>query len=155
MRRRSTRTAARTARAPRPRRLVPGQPTGGVICLHTGTPRGRGVFALRDFRKGELIEACPVVPMPARDFALIQRTAIYHYPYEWGDDPEKDSHALVLGLGGIYNHSYDPNARYVRDLRRGVMKYVALRAIRAGEEITINYLGYGPGNQEPVEFEMC
>ena len=61
--------------------------------------------------------------------------------------------ALALGYGSLYNHSYQPNARY-DDQPAGAMTFTALRDIRAGEEITINYNNLGPSAAHPVKFEV-
>lgn len=49
--------------------------------------------------------------------------------------------AVVLGFGSMYNHSDEPNAMYVKDYDKGLMHYVSLDTIEAGEEICINYFG--------------
>ena len=60
--------------------------------------------------------------------------------------------ALALGYGSLYNHSYQPNARY--DDESGQTKvFTAIRDIEAGEEITVNYNGE-PEDESPVGFEV-
>ena len=44
---------------------------------------------------------------------------------------------MALSCWATDNHSYHPNARYKRDFMNKIMKYIALRDIEAGEEITI------------------
>ncbi len=68
--------------------------------------------------------------------------------YAWG----LGTVALALGYGSLYNHSYEPNARYEASRRRTKI-FVALRKIATGEEITINYNGE-PGDRSPVWFEI-
>lgn len=58
-----------------------------------------------------------------------------------------------MGHGSLYNHSYRPNAKYVRKVSEGVIDFVAVRDIEVGEEITVNYNGY-PGDNEPVWFDV-
>ena len=60
--------------------------------------------------------------------------------------------ALALGYGSLYNHSYNPNARY-DDVGRQIKEYSALRDIQRGEEITINYNG-AEDILDPVEFPV-
>ena len=69
--------------------------------------KGRGVFARRAIRKGEVFETCPVLVVPA---AAIEdySTGFGPYVFEWGEGKV----ALALGFGSLYNHSYRPNARY-------------------------------------------
>ena len=47
---------------------------------------------------------------------------------------------MALGLGSLFNHSYrDQNVGWVRDTSAQCIKYRALRDIKAGEELCINY----------------
>lgn len=48
--------------------------------------------------------------------------------------------AVVFGLGSMFNHSaHGQNVGWDRDLARMCVRYQALRDIRAGEELCINY----------------
>ena len=60
--------------------------------------------------------------------------------------------AVALGYGSLYNHSYTPNAHYV-DVDQCRKRFVALRDIEAGEEITINYNAV-PDDRSDVGFEV-
>ena len=53
------------------------------------------------------------------------------------------AHALALGFGCMYNHHNPANLRYVADARESHMKFIAVRDIAAGEELTINYNAEG------------
>lgn len=114
--------------------------------------KGRGVFAKRRYGAGELIDWYPVLVIPSDQCVYINETVIYDYTYAWGENGE-DS-AIVLGFGSLYNHSYRPNAQYVRDLESVAMRYVALQVIEEGEEITVNYNGV-PDDMSPVWFEVA
>ena len=48
--------------------------------------------------------------------------------------------SCVLGMGRYT--SYEPNATYTKDVDAGTITFTALRTIRTGEEITVNY-NYG------------
>jgi SET domain-containing protein len=104
--------------------------------------KGRGVFARRPIRKGEVIERTPVLVLPAG-------AALGDYCFEWGEG----TWALALGYGSLYNHSYHPNARYDDEDAGRVKVFTALRDIRPGEEILINYNG-DPADRTPVGFEV-
>jgi hypothetical protein len=98
--------------------------------------KGRGVFAARNIRKGELVEAAPVIVISDEDVDIIDQTALADYYYKWGD-----SHfALVLGYGSLYNYSATPNLTFKPDLKRNIMIYRAKRTISKDQELTINYL---------------
>jgi hypothetical protein len=115
------------------------------------TDRGRGVFACRDFAPGDLIETTPVILITPGDWFCVAPTALASYVFNFG--PEKDHAALALGCGSLYNHSYAPNARYFKDWERREIRFVAVRAIRPGDEITVNYNG-APDDQRPVWFQV-
>ncbi len=119
---------------PRGRRLDLSCPPG--LELRTVRGKGRGVFATRRFREGEILERSPVIAMTAKQWKHVARTPLDHYVYEWDG---KGGCAMVLGLGSLYNHSYEPNTRNLIDRRNGSMDWVATRAIARGEEITVNY----------------
>jgi SET domain-containing protein len=109
--------------------------------------KGRGVFARELIREGSIIERAPVIVIPAVEIdENPYDTVLTRYCFQWG----RNSVALVLGYGSLYNHSYRPNA-YYRDLRSRVKEFVALREIQPGEEITINYNG-SPHDKSDVGF---
>lgn len=112
--------------------------------------KGRGVFATRTMVTGTLIESCPVIVVPANERVHIDQTILYNYYFSWG--AELADAAIALGYGSLYNHSYGPNAKYVKDLKAGVVELVAIRDIVAGEEITVNY-GGSPDSCKPLWFE--
>ncbi len=111
--------------------------------------KGRGVFARRSIPEGEVIETCPVLVLPAEQVGDDPaRHALAAYTFEWG----RETVALALGYGSLYNHSYQPNARY-EDVGGRTKLFVALRDIAAGEEITVNYNGE-PEDRSPVWFDV-
>ena len=113
--------------------------------------KGRGVIAGERISCGEIIESSPVIIFPKSQWKHIKKTKFCYYCYFWGKK-FKDG-ALALGLGSLYNHSYEPNAQYVRHEENQTMEYVALRDIEEGEEITINYNGI-PDDMTPVWFDV-
>ena len=107
---------------------------------------GRGVFARRDIPAGTLIERVPVLLIPKGEVfgeseLAKQAGLISWYVFNW-NGAKKKYVALALGYGSIYNHSYEPNTRYVMD-PPDVMEYEAIADIAAGEELFINYAGDG------------
>jgi len=116
---------------------------------------GRGVFAEQHFEPGELIETAPVLVIPAAEWPLLEKTRLFSYCYAFGDNgSECEDMALALGLGSMYNHSYTPNARYVKNLKEQMIAYYAIREIAFGEEITINYNG-DPACRDPLWFPVA
>lgn len=105
---------------------------------------GVGVFAARAFAAGEVVECCPVVVCPPPDEQRIEQTRLRGLYFTWKDD----AIALALGYGSLYNHSWEPNAAYELDHRREVVRFRALRAVEAGDEVTVNYTGDPDGRGE-------
>ena len=111
--------------------------------------KGRGVCARRLIRSGEVIERVPVLVLPVGE--ILQGDGpqrLTGYCFEWG----RGTVAVALGYGSLYNHSFQPNARY--DDERGQTKvFTAIQDIAPGEEITVNYNGE-PENESPVGFKV-
>jgi uncharacterized protein len=106
----------------------------------------RGLIAVREIRKGSLIEKCPVILIRRGEESAIQRTALRRYYCEW----DERYYCIVLGYGSLLNHSFAPNARYRHDDVRQLFVITAIRRIRPGEEITINY-NYHPDSSAPLK----
>jgi hypothetical protein len=111
--------------------------------------KGRGVFARLPIAKGTVIERVPIILVPLREiFGPGPRSKLADYVFSW----EKDTVAIALGYGSLYNHSYRPNARF-HDKGRLTQVFTAIRDIEAGEEITVNYNG-PPRGRSPVGFRV-
>lgn len=121
------------------------------IAVHDSPGRGRGVFAARDFRAGEIIEECPAIVIPDRDIPKIDETVLWHYYFGWSG-PE-GSGAIGLGFASLYNHSDRPNAECSKDSEARIIRFVALRDITRGEEICFRYNTGGP--DVPLWFTPC
>jgi SET domain-containing protein len=113
--------------------------------------KGRAIMADEDIPAGATIETAPVVTFPKEQWKHIAKTQLGEYCYFWGDDLK--SGAMALGMGSLYNHSFAPNARYLRHVQEDTIEYVALVPISVGEEITINYNG-DPDDLTPVWFDV-
>ncbi len=112
--------------------------------------KGLGVFARRPVRKGEVIERVPLLVMGAEEYAGgVDESLLARYVFHWGEGQI----ALALGYGSLYNHSYRPNAKY-EDEQPQAKRFVALRDIRAGEEVTVNYNG-SPTSRKQMWFDVA
>ncbi len=118
----------------------------GLRVAHFGPKKGRGVLTTQDVRKGDLIERSPVLIIPQKDRALVDPTVIFTYVFMWEHGTvEEDLYrhegraAIALGFTSLLNHSYAPNAKFLRHIDELTIDLVALRDIEAGEEITIDY----------------
>lgn len=111
--------------------------------------KGRGVVAARFFARGERIEQAPVIIVEAPHVAAVEISILDNYVYNW----DRERIAVALGCGSLYNHSYQPNAVYLKNFASGVIDYVALCDIQPGQEILINYNG-DPSCQTRVWFDV-
>jgi hypothetical protein len=110
----------------------------------TGTPRGRGVFSLRALQPEDVVEICPVIifQCPYKEMPK----EVQEYVFDWSDldaAAGKDMQAIAMGCGGMYNCDNPANMRYeaMIDGAQKLQRFVAVRQISAGEELTINYSG--------------
>jgi len=99
--------------------------------------KGRGVFAGRDFDAGEVVERCPVVVIPKEQYPQYLATMVDDYAFRWPLKPEVV--VIPLGYGCIYNHSADPNVRFVPNLKEHAIDFVCTKPITIGEEVTHHY----------------
>lgn len=90
---------------------------------------GYGVFAGKDFRKGEVIEECYFILSKGGDKKL----------EDFYFDAGRNKYALFTGFGSVYNHTDEPNADYKLNLKRRVAVITAERSIHKGEEIYVSY----------------
>ncbi len=100
---------------------------------------GLGVFAAQNIAKGELIEEAIVILFPEDQISDLAKTKLLDYFFAWGAKLELA--AVALGYGSLYNHSYAPNAKFVENYDKNTITYSALKKIKKGEEILINYNG--------------
>jgi len=111
---------------------------------------GRGVFTSDDIPEGIIIEVAPVIIMGKEDRVLLDKTLLHDYIFEWGDD--KQYCCMALGYVPVYNHSYGSNCEYEMDYEQELISVKAIRFIKAGEELFINYNGDW-NNETPVWFD--
>jgi uncharacterized protein len=122
------------------------------VNVATSPGRGRGVFAVRRFEPGEIIEVCPAIALSEVDARKLDATGLCDYYFGWGEDGMQA--AIVLGYGSLYNHSCRPNAEHRKNFAAGTMLIVAARPIGAGEEIFIRYETGKGDDQHSVWFKV-
>lgn len=131
--------AASAARISRAREILRPVPNNRLE-IRSDPVKGRGIFARGPIAAGDLIEAAPVVVVPAAQCALLDKTILHDYYFHWAGDPDGDGRgAVALGLVALCNHSRRPNARVRRNLVQETLDLMALAPIAAGEEVTIDY----------------
>jgi SET domain-containing protein len=112
---------------------------------------GRGVFTSDDIQADTVVEISPVLIMSLDDRKLLDQTLLHDYIFEWGDQKEKC--CMALGYVPVYNHSYLANCEYEMDYTQATISIKTVRAIKAGEELFINYNGDW-NNTKPVWFDV-
>lgn len=108
--------------------------------------KGRGVVAAEPIAEGELIERAPVVVMPAEERAWMDKGLLFTYVFMWEKGlSEQELYkgngkaGIALGYISLLNHSYTANCTFVRRFDQQLLDVVALRPIKPGEELTIDY----------------
>ena len=117
-------------------RIVPPE----VYIKHTGTPKGRGVFAGRAFKQDEVVEespVCPFDPLPDRRLPQELKRIVFGWANLLGRKRMRP--AIALGYGSMYNHANPASLRCQADAETLVLRFIAVRDIAADEELTINY----------------
>jgi uncharacterized protein len=122
------------------------------LLVKQSASRGRGVFAARRFRAGEVIEVCPVIALSSDDAARLDETHLYNYYFGWGADNK--GAAIALGFGSLYNHSYDPNAAYQKSEADSTISIIAVKPIAPDDEILIKYNFGNAADGGPLWFEV-
>jgi SET domain-containing protein len=129
-------SAVRSERAPDSLRPIPND----SLEIRSDPAKGRGIFARAPIAAGTVIEAAPVIIVPAEDCLLLDRTILHDYYFHWDGDPDGDgTGAVALGLLALCNHSRRPRARVRRNFAQITLDLVALVPIAAGDEVTIDY----------------
>jgi SET domain-containing protein len=123
-------SAARIIKAPAPR-------TRPALYIRKVPGMGRGVFAGRRYRKGDVIEVCPVLPIPRGQAGRYSDGLLDRYLF-WWPSPAYPT-AIALGYGSIYNHSFAPNARFTPRPVTNTLVFRAAHDIEPGEQIFVDY----------------
>lgn len=84
---------------------------------------GRGVFTYSDIPEGSILEICPVIVIPKEQFKQIHTSVLHDYYFLWGETEEQC--AIALGYGSLYNHSHEPNAKYLVDYEEKYIQFIA------------------------------
>lgn len=112
--------------------------SAAIFVADTGTAKGKGVFAGRDFAPGDLVETCDVLPY-RMSFDKLSRD-LQHVVFNWSEDDDRlPFHAHVMGFGSFYNHANPANTRYEADRPNLQMRFFVVQAVAKGTELTINY----------------
>ncbi len=107
------------------------------------------MYCTEDIAAESVIEICPIIVIPGEQAREIVRGyVLYEYYFEW----RRDSIAIALGYGSLYNHSGTPNSIFEPDYKNQLILFKALQDIPAGTEILVDYHAGNP--DEKVWFEI-
>jgi SET domain-containing protein len=99
--------------------------------------KGRGVYTSHALAAGDIVEIAPVIVLSAAEKAILHRTSLHDYYFDWGDDGK--ALAIALGYGSLYNHDKAANLDFEPDYDGKVVRFTASKDIDAGTELTIDY----------------
>lgn len=103
---------------------------------------GRGVFANRDIKAGELICYCELLVLSEQDTRVLEKlTDLKYYTFKYNEKQD----CLVLGDGEIFNHADEENVSY--NLKtivdsfgsRTLMEFRATKDCSKDTQLFINY----------------
>lgn len=110
------------------------RPTNIKTEIKASPGKGRGVFAIVPIKAGEAVEIAPALYIEAKDSPFIGSTVLACYTFH---DDSGDGEWLALGHASMYNHDSQPLAEWA--VGNGVIVIRAIKDIKAGQEITIDY----------------
>jgi len=120
----------------------------GLFIGHAGK-KGKGVFTKKPIAKNTLIEVAPVIILETSDRKEVEKTKLFYYIFEWGEEGKQG--VIALGYVSMYNHESPSNCEYEMDYDKETIAIRTMRDIEAGEELTINYSA-GWDDWKPVWF---
>jgi SET domain-containing protein len=121
------------------------------LTIASSSNRGRGVFTTENITKGTVIEIAPVIELNAAEREHVEKTLLYDYIFEWGE--EHKGAAVALGYVSIYNHVPDPNCSYQMDFENQTITITTIKDIQKGQELFINYMNPEGASDKAVWFD--
>lgn len=119
------------------------RPVQGKTALRRSNIHGRGVFATKDIKAGEIIEQMPALAIRHDEVSNKGWRNEYLFLHTHAYEPV-GLHELWVGTGTLsfYNSSGNPNAEYEYDMEDDLESWITIiarRQIRKGQEITLHY----------------
>ena len=99
---------------------------------NVGGNYGRGVYARKDIKKGEVFEVVQII----EDKDHVLRGIILDYTFNL---ESRGNNAIAFNAGSMYNHSDEPNAKYYLNDSKNVIVFHALKPIKKDDEIIVSY----------------
>jgi len=96
--------------------------------------KANGLFASKDFKKGETIEVCPVLKIDSK----INNNIINDYIFKSNNDNKHN--LLAMGYCGLINHSKnDINVKWYVSKNNKTIRFYCIKNIKKGDELLTNY----------------
>jgi SET domain-containing protein len=111
---------------------------------------GLGVFATQSISPGEIIEECHFITFDATADDPIFND--YRFIVGRSEKLGCVKYGVLLGFGGIYNHSENPNINWRHDTEKNCFTFFALVDINQGDELC-SYYG-GPDYWKSISIEI-
>ena len=108
-----------------------------IVIKKTGK-KGKGVFALKNIKKGEIVLRKDLTRLKRYSLKEISRNPKLKKLGEHCDYAGNGKYVIDFSPASYVNHSCNPNS-YVEFKTLGKAKYIAKRDIKKGEEITVDY----------------
>ena len=102
--------------------------------LKSSCAGGRGAFATKDIKKGEVVEACPIIIEKRSNVPY--HSTIDNYVFS---TKNKDELAVAFGYCSMFNHRNDPSVTWKMDEDNKKLVLTALKDIKKGEELFVSY----------------
>jgi len=117
--------------------------------------KGKGAFAKKDIKKNTIIDIANVILIPNKDYKKVKKTVLYDYCYIWEDPKHKPDfkNAITLSISQFINHFFEPNIKYLYDYKNKAIEFSAIKDIKEGEELTVNYNGL-VNDKSPIWFKV-
>ena len=116
-----------------------GIPAPSTYIIQEPNAKIRRVYANHNFKKGEIIEHAPVILIECSFDELPQELRSIVFDWEALAKITYPCQAIALGLGNLYQHSNNPNLSFIANTEDPSIVFTATRAVKHGEELTIDY----------------
>lgn len=108
-----------------------------MITIKKTKKYGRGIFANKNIKKGTIVEISELITIDStKEDKMVSSTKLKHYLYLY-----KDTSALALGLGSLFNHSNHPNVSWKMNEKNKTIVFKVNQDIEKGQQLFIDY-GY-------------
>lgn len=113
----------------------------GALSVRKTESSGRGVFTRIPLQAGTIINISHVLLFPPDEYQKYGKyTQLDNYTYIWSKGENGATMALALGLGSLFNHSFQsPNVSYTFDREKETIRYTLMKNVDAETELCISY----------------